>query len=153
MKESKPYESILIAKYILSVAHNKGVPLNMTQLQKILFICYGYFLSQKDFILLNEAPKAWPYGPVFPKTQKKIKLNDYLDLSESCFMEIEDQTKNIIDIVVDLYKNISATALSNWTHLVDSPWEKTTRLDGFKWNHPIPDQFTKEYFSNIKVIG
>ncbi len=150
----KVFDSIKMANFILSMAYNKGTPLNMTQLQKILFICYGYYLAEKDQIFINESPKAWPFGPVFPNTQKNIKLDKITELTNPDFIEIQEEKEliNKVEQILDRYGKYTATQLSNWSHAHGSPWDKTTKLKGFKWNMPIPNEFVKQYFSEFNVI-
>lgn len=63
MKPLKTYDSRLAAKYLLSIADNKGVALNTTQTQKLLYIAYGTCLAKHDgHRLLDESPQAWPFG-------------------------------------------------------------------------------------------
>ncbi|HMI65510.1 MAG TPA: hypothetical protein VK517_05715 [Cyclobacteriaceae bacterium] len=39
----KTYDSLLLGKYLVSLANSKLKPLNMTKLQKLMFIIYGYY--------------------------------------------------------------------------------------------------------------
>lgn len=71
MNKNKPYDSVLVANYLLALANEKGVILNTTKVQKLLYMAYGLLLAEKNRIITDEQPKAWPYGPVFPKTRKK----------------------------------------------------------------------------------
>lgn len=55
------------------IAYNKyGALLNKTQINKLLFICYGMYLAATGGKVLfeDDTPKAWPYGPVFPRVYK-----------------------------------------------------------------------------------
>lgn len=46
--------------------------LNKTQMQKILFMCYGLYLTKHNEPLFSDdTPKAWPFGPVFPRSYKR----------------------------------------------------------------------------------
>lgn len=47
--------------------------LNKTQIHKILFFAYGIYLARYDKKLFtDDTPKAWPFGPVFPKVNRSI---------------------------------------------------------------------------------
>lgn len=148
------YDSIIAAKYMLALAQSKGKILNATQLQKILFIAYGYYLANNTSNLLSESPKAWPFGPVFPRVQKKVntesshKLSDFENLPISNDEDITD----LFNKLIEKYSKYTATSLSNWSHSVGSPWEQTTRQAGFKWNMVIPDLLIENYFKNLDVI-
>lgn len=150
----KTYDSVTAAKYLMALAFEKGIVLNVTKVQKMLFIAYGYFLSKYNHVLLTEAPRAWPYGPVFPKTRKEIdfgkviRVEDDPDLKEIA----QDETvTEAFERIVDKYSKYSATQLSDWSHMEGSPWYKTTQLRDFDWNRSIPNQFIKDYFLEVNV--
>lgn len=72
------YNSIEFAKYIISRLNNFKASDNRyeydnTKIQKLLYILYGYYWSYRQLRLLDEQPKLWPYGSVFPKVYKHIK--------------------------------------------------------------------------------
>jgi len=149
----KTYNSIVAAKYLLALANEMGIILNATQMQKLLFIAYGYVLANEGFSLCDETPKAWPFGPVFPRVQKKVTTDKVIILSDPDLSEIKmDQyvTKLFTD-VISKYHKFSASQLSNWSHMKDSPWEKTTKMEGFKWNQYIPDEYITSYFLDFDV--
>lgn len=58
--------SIDAARAVMALADAHGLRLNLTQLQKLLYIVYGtclVILGHPPF--RNEPPRAWPFGPVF----------------------------------------------------------------------------------------
>jgi len=74
------HDSVTAANYLRAYAYDKGVNLNVTQVQKLLFLAYGIGLAKFKTKLVGEEPKAWPYGPVFPRARKNFdtapKLSD-----------------------------------------------------------------------------
>jgi uncharacterized phage-associated protein len=149
----KTYDSPLLGKYLVSLANSKLKPLNMTKLQKLMFIIYGYYLS-KGHRIVSEYPQAWPFGPVFPMIHKRVDYTQVTPLDDPIFDEIraDKELVGFLARVVDLYTTFSATQLSNWSHMDGSPWEKTTRTEGFKWSKEIPDEFIANHFSQIQVV-
>ena len=149
----EPYDSVLVAKYMLSIAKEKNINLNVTKVQKILYILYGYYLAHKDFQIISENPRAWPYGPVFPRSQKKVDYSNILPLNSTEFDAIKNdkELKDAIKSFIDTYSKFSASQLSEWSHQEDGPWHKATQLDGFNWNTQIPNEYIKSYFKNITV--
>lgn len=149
----RQYDSVLIAKYMLSLAYEKRIALNITKVQKMLYMAYGYFLS-KGRQISTEAPKAWPYGPVFPRTRKNVDYQNILTLDNEIFDEIKvdnELTDKLNDIIAK-YAGFTATELSDWSHMDGGPWDRTTKQDGFKWGiTAIPDEFIKEYFDELNV--
>jgi uncharacterized phage-associated protein len=150
----KSHDSIILGRYLVSLAVSKQKPLNMTKLQKLMFILYGYYLAQKGHHIIDEHPQAWPFGPVFPRVHKGVDYTTVTPLTDACFNDIRedaDLLKNL-DSVIEAYVKYSATQLSNWSHMEGSPWDRTTQLPGFKWSREIPDDYIKDYFSRKKVI-
>lgn len=149
-----PIDSVKAGKLLLALAVQKKIILNVTKVQKLLYIIYGYFLAQKDTQIFSETPKAWPYGPVFPRTRDKIDFNKVYQTTDH---EIKDIAQNeelteIFEKVIDKYSRFTATQLSDWSHKEGGAWHKTTQLKGFNWNNEIPNELIKEYFSDLNVI-
>lgn len=151
--ELKTYDSVIAAKYLLALAYKKGIILNVTKVQKMLFIAYGYFLAKHDHVFLSEAPKAWPYGPVFPRTRKKVDFGKIISTDDPTLTEIvqDSSVTEVFDRIIDKYSPYTASQLSDWSHMKGSPWDKTTKQSGFDWNYPIPNDFIKDYFLKVNV--
>ncbi|MBF9253073.1 DUF4065 domain-containing protein [Pontibacter sp. 172403-2] len=149
----KVYDSVLLAKYMMALAYEKRIVLNVTKVQKLLYIVYGYYLSKYNHPITVEMPKAWPYGPVFPRTRKEVDYTNILPLSSEEFKEIrEDQElTEVLNRVIEKYAPFSASRLSDWSHIEGGPWDKTTKQKGFDWSHPIPNEYIAEYFSSMNI--
>ncbi len=147
------YDSVLAAKYLLAIAGSKQVTLNITKVQKMLYIAYGYFLAHRHSSIFNEQPKAWPYGPVFPNTRIKVDYTKPLDLTDEAFATIRQDLEltNLFNRLVDKYAQFSSSQFSSWSYKPGSPWDLTTQQKGFDWDQAIPDAFIKNYFSHIDV--
>jgi uncharacterized phage-associated protein len=149
--------SIDFSNYIRYTAmNNHGVSLNKTQVNKMLFICYGLYLADSSEKLFNDdQPKAWPYGPVFPRVYRTF--NTFSGISKSVYDEIEKKEKisKLIKDVVKGYHNFTAYQLTEWSHRPDGPWYKTIHNikegESLKWGAIIEDASIKEYFSNLKA--
>ncbi|WP_375579851.1 type II toxin-antitoxin system antitoxin SocA domain-containing protein [Marivirga tractuosa] len=145
------YDSVVAAKYLLATAYSKNKVLNVTKVQKLLYMAYGYFLSKKNRVLLTEKPKAWPYGPVFPRTRKKVNYSDIIDMDLEEFAEIKSdiEVNDFFNLLVDKYSKYSASQLSEWSHAEGGAWDMTVKQNGFDWNQPIADEHIIEYFKKI----
>lgn len=160
IKSYTTYKSIDIAKYIIAKSDQCGIELNMTKLQKLLYIVYGTLLALEDkevySIKIDENPKAWPYGPVFPKVKNilevnefdfynyKNQFNDHLDK----FDEIKG-LKEIVEIVLKTFGERSASQLTIWSHKKGSPWWNVIERDRSLWNTVIPDDDIRSFFQSI----
>lgn len=147
------YNSVVMAKYILAYANKFGFTINMTKLQKLLYIAYGACLSVKNQRLVNEHPQAWPFGPVFPTTRNRLLKTNFDDVSmdDESLSEIkkDKEMEDLVKLVFSGYGSYSATALSEWSHRKGSPWHRTTIQKDFHWGSVIPDKFIRDYFNGL----
>lgn len=152
-----PYTSVNIARYIVALSNSKGVPINMTKLQKLLYVAYGLYLAVNNTRLFEEHPQAWPYGPVFPTTRNKLLNVNFYEIdynSEEFSVLREDSDINaLLTAVFNAFGGWTASQLTVWSHMNGTPWERTTEIDGFKWGDQIPDEFISSYFKMILRNG
>lgn len=134
--------------------------LNKTQINKILFYVYGVYLAETKGhrLFTDDMPKAWPFGPVFPRVYKKIDSemvvsgfpNEYVEAFQS-----DQQALSIVENAVKAMHDMSAFDLTKWSHEEGSPWYLTIyNLDNEgniksqnPWNSRIEDKIIQEYFS------
>lgn len=149
----KTYDSILAAKYLMAIGYSKGQVLNATKVQKLLYIAYGTSLANNGHRIVSESPQAWPFGPVFPRTQNKIDYKKIFNINDSEFSEIskDEYLTSLFSDVIDKYSGFSAGKLSAWSHLDGSPWHIVTLRENFKWSTQIPDELIIPYFKNLSV--
>ena len=144
-------KSVVLAKYIAAYANNHNFSINMTKLQKLLYITYGVYLAVKGKRLTNEHPQAWPYGPVFPTTRTKLLkccLDDIITFDD---LTITEEIKSCVKLVFNSFGSYNASFLSAWSHKPNSPWDKTVNQDGFKWGNTISDEYILPYFKTLLV--
>lgn len=139
---------IRLISWLAAVKHR--VILNKTQMQKLLFMCYGQALAMNDRPLFtNETPRAWPFGPVFPlayKYYEEVMPSNLSEEEKSRFAQNIPILKMITQTIAD-YCHISATRLSEWSHSKGSPWWRTVFApDGSAWNREISLELIKSYF-------
>lgn len=156
MSESKDryeYSSVKIAKYIVATANSNNISINMTKIQKLLYIAYGIFLAVKGYRLTNEHPQAWPYGPVFPTTRNKLLKQDLYSInfhdSEISSLSEDSELKELVKLVFNSFGEWNASQLTEWSHADGSPWQQTVSTENFTWGAVIPDSYIKPYFSSI----
>ena len=149
------HDSVIAAKYLLALADKEGMgrKLNVTKVQKMLYIAYGAILAKYNYAFINEQPHAWPYGPVFPRAKDNVDLGISYKIDDPEFAAIRNDT-NVTETLTSVVKDFidfTAAQLSSWSHSPDGPWDKTRRHQGFKWNEIIPDSYISEYFSHQDV--
>lgn len=135
----------------------KRVVLNKTQVNKLLFMCYGTYCAKTSRRMFEESPKAWPFGPVFPKVYKTFDQKSLPIIIPKENIALFKQDKIALRIclaVIDKYSNTSAYSLSMWSHKEGSPWYKTVYSEAtVVWNKEIKDEIIKEYFNQHPVIA
>ena len=141
--------SVVLAKYIAGYANANRFVINMTKLQKLMYIAYGIFLAVTEERLTNEHPQAWPYGPVFPTTRNKLLKLTLEEIQMPDDPTITDEVKSCVTLVFKSFGKYNASYLSSWSHQVGSPWDETVTMDNFKWGNVIPDEFIFPYFKSM----
>ena len=71
-KRSAAYNSRDIAAYIAQQLVQRGIKYDNTKIQKLLYCAYGLSLAKNLGRICDEYPRAWNYGPDFPKVFKYI---------------------------------------------------------------------------------
>ena len=144
------YNSLVIASYIeKKCKDNKFYDLNNTKIQKLLYCCYGSVLAIKNKRLCLEYPRAWQYGPVFPKVFKYFKKNKTFNKISP--PEFQTDIKSILDMVIEFFGKFNSGQLSDWSHEEGSPWHSVIKLQGKKFGSFIPDEDIKDYFEHYVI--
>lgn len=143
------YDSIDFAAHIARLCDKFGYYYNNTKIQKLLYCCYGCILAKYGERIVEEYPRAWQYGPVFPKVFKFInKKKNLLERHE--ITDIPPEKEEFIKDVVETFGKYKAVSLSEWTHKDGSPWDVVVNKMGEGLHGFIPDDIIQEYFkSNI----
>ena len=123
----KGYDSNHVMAYIYKKCADNNVFVNVTKLQKLLYCCYGVILAKFDARLTQEHPKAWQYGPVFPRTFNAWRRGEIQKADDRGFsLECPPEWLKWIDAAIRHYGKYSATQLSRWSHAQGSPWSEVT---------------------------
>ncbi|WP_297194823.1 type II toxin-antitoxin system antitoxin SocA domain-containing protein [uncultured Porphyromonas sp.] len=138
---------IILAKALIEMAGKMSIEMNMTKVQKLLYIAYGAMLAREGKKLLKGRPHAWPYGPVFPLIREALMDEDFTKIAGGTYSEeLDDDVKSLFEAVLKTFGGYSATSLSEWSHREGSPWWKVVERDGRTWNTVIPDEYIVPYF-------
>ncbi len=146
------YPSIEVASLIAKICAEKQYTWNNTKIQKLLYCCYGCFLAAYEERLCDEYPRAWQYGPVFPRVFNHIHKKRCFPLANTPAVDnIPEEHKKFLEQVIDTFGEYQAAALSRWTHKEGSPWSQVVYgIEGGLaqgLNSFIPDDIIKDYFS------
>lgn len=140
------FDSNDVMAYVLGICKEIGIDWNITKAQKLLYCCYGTVLAAFDERLTEEAPQAWKYGPVFPRTFNGIRKGRIVPGVDHGFAESCDpRWLPLIRQTVQLFGKFSASQLSTWSHRSGSPWDRITH-GGTELFVQIPSGLIKDYF-------
>lgn len=89
--------------------------------------------------------EAWQFGPVVPWVYYEYSNYAAMPILENYDINIEEETRVIIETVIKRHENNSVWSLVRMTHENGSPWEKTY-VDYEK--RVIDKQLIREAFAN-----
>lgn len=156
---ARPYTPLAFANEFIVRAGLFGV-VHM-KLQKLVYMCYGWWLVAHDEPVINEPPQVWKHGPVFKSLYSILASHGHTRIStvQSRFFtdgpeRIDDndyETHRLIDWVWEKYKGFDQFYLSDLTHRPGSPWYTTAESYGFAVpkETSIPKQVIAEHFRSI----
>ena len=147
------HSSLVIAEYLRRKADEVGDSLTPMQLIKLVYLCHGWMLGLHGRRLINEDVEAWRYGPVIRALYDEVKnfRSNPVErpLADSRAVDkIEDDEKNIIDQVFDIYGKYTGIELSKLTHAPGTPWSEIRRAGRSGWE-VIPNNLIAEHFREL----
>ena len=153
-----PYDSRYIANRILDIASEKGKSLTMMQLQKLVYIAHGWWLTfSNGNPLTSDTPQAWQYGPVYQSVYNAFrgsgsrpivtKATDPITGMEMS-ADITDDVTGLLRQIVDSYGDFHAYQLSDMTHQPNTPWSIASKQFGYY--APISNTLIKEHFDELR---
>jgi uncharacterized phage-associated protein len=156
MKRKMLIKTTDIAKDVIFLCTKYGYDFNNTKVQKLIYLFIGFCLMNDVEAIKNidELPKAWQYGPVFPKVYKKYS-SLIGEINNSHILSINDD-KMMMDIfekTIKFWGRVPASKLSEWSHKESSPWDIVINKNKEKWNAVIPLEMMYNYFSeNVENV-
>ena len=115
------------------------------QIQKLVYIAFGFYAAEYDRYLFGNRIEAWKYGPVMPELYRELKTGGGRQISEAKPI-VDNDVLGIIDDVVRTYGRKKAFSLVDYTHAANTPWSKV--YDGTKGKE-IPKQLIKEHYKAL----
>ena len=117
------YSAVEVAKIVMKYSKEHGLEYSNLRVQKLLYFVQAYFIVALKKVCFNESILAWEYGPVVREVYDAIK-NEEINLEEELFTHnISQEDKNIIENLVQNYKNKSTWELVEITYRQDT-WVK-----------------------------
>ena len=138
-----------VARYFLSLAdEDAGDLISNLKLQKLVHYAQGFYLALYDKPLFEEQIEAWTHGPVIPAlyhAYKDFGSNPIPHPTDIDFQIYDEQTRELLDEVYQVYGQFSAWKLRNMTH--EEPlWKNAIAHDGV-----ITQNSMREFFKTQLV--
>ncbi len=152
--DSGLFDSRDVAAYIAQQCRENGYSYNNTKIQKLLYAAYGTLLAWKGRRICDEYPRAWAYGPVFPKVFQWIHKGngDIAKYSTVVGDQADEDLQTAVVKVVAVYGRHTASTLSSWSHMDGSPWWRVIKDEQAGWNSFMPDEYVATYFKE-NILG
>lgn len=117
-----------IADYLLATYYScEGDSDNIShlKLQKLLYYCQAWHLTAFGQPLFEDEIQAWAHGPAIPSVFSRFRGYQIYDIINTkdikCTIELPEDTKDIIDDVMDIYGKHTGRYLEALTHS-EAPW-------------------------------
>lgn len=140
------YNVLDVSKYIVNKSIEIDKPINNLKLQKVLYYVQAIFLTNKNKPCFVQDIVHWRHGPVVVESYSAFRkyFNDNINSKQDINTNlIEDSDRELIEYVVEAYKNMDAWDMVAKT-LEEDPWLNTER------NEIISNYNIKKYFSKNK---
>ena len=151
------YPASVIAYAFVEKGIDEGQFVTQMKLQKMVYFAHGYHLAKYGEPLIDEKFEAWKFGPVVEEIYQTYKLYGSDPIMDTFFLPkpprvfrykpLTDSATDAVDYTWKVTKHLSATQLSQWSHLDGSPWANV--YDPTQSSNVIPDDEIKAYFEKL----
>ena len=133
-----------------------------TKIQKLVYICFGFYGGMTKKYLFEDRIEAWRYGPVIPTLYYNIRSGSGFEIVEEGnfignpiekkqLIDCDNDVQRVVQFVCRKYGHLTALKLTELTHEQGTPWAEFY-IEGVK-NIEIPkDAIVKHYFSFIRPL-
>jgi uncharacterized phage-associated protein len=150
-REEDCHDAAEIANTFIHMADLEGRKLNNLQLQKLVYVAYGFNQAILGEPLFHDEIQAWPLGPVIPSLYRELKKYGWGDVTAPIHgyspLDSSDPSMNIIEAVWESYGRFTAEELSALTHQDGTPWDATWSK-GHR-DEKIPDDLIRNHYSAL----
>lgn len=152
------------AYYLISKFNDNGLDVTNLQIQKLMYFFEAYYMNIYDDVdkLYDCNFCAWAFGPVAIPLYKEFKKfgNDKIELTEEdkeYGNRISKDKKELLDNIYNVFKNVPAMTLVEFTHMLGSPWKEVWERNGRKVGYGADTYIDKiksrDWFYNVFKKG
>ncbi|MES2449261.1 MAG: type II toxin-antitoxin system antitoxin SocA domain-containing protein [Pseudomonadota bacterium] len=139
-----------VANRFLELATEQGKPLTPMQILKLVYIAHGWMLGLTGRPLVDQPVEAWQYGPVIRDLYNAVRgfgrgavRGPIVATPGNLAYDQDDMVKQ----VYNLYGAMDGIALSNITHMPETPWALTYRPGAFGTS--IPNDLIAAHYKRL----
>lgn len=159
------YENNIVydAYYLIKKFNDTGKNVTQLQIQKLMYFFEAYYMNIYKVDKLYDCNFcAWAYGPVAIPLYQKLKRfgNGNIELTKQNKIDAEnisEEKKNLLDNIYNVFKEVPAMRLVEFTHMSGSPWkevwEKNGRKVGYGADTYIDKIKSRDWFKNVFQKG
>ena len=158
-----PYPATLVAREFFNLNHRKNELGNFRPIHIILlsYIANGWAYPSFNRRLIKEDVEAWKYGPMYSGLLDKFRKCSENFESAACmvpydseeqyyrrkhgkYMKLDDDSKELVKVIYDAYKDHTEGQLVTSLMMKGSPWD---RFIPWPWRSNVISQKTiKDYY-------
>ena len=147
------YSATAVANAFIELAQRAGKTLTNMQLQKLVYIAFGYYAGFTHHRLFRDDIQAWNYGPVIPNLYHRLKIYGVgkvtVPLETDVPVIADSNEMQVIKGVWDAYGKYTAIQLSSLTHKEGTPWSYMWAKANGRKNVPIPFELIESHYETL----
>jgi len=141
----------VVANRFLDLASQQGKQLTPMQLLKLVYIAHGWMLGLTGRPLIEQNVEAWQYGPVVRDVYNGVRTYGANPVRTPIWappgQSLDGAEDHMVQQVFNLYGNMGGIALSNITHMPETPWAETYRPGAF--GTVIPNSLIAAHYQRL----
>ncbi len=131
------YDARQVANFFLDLADERGTPLTIMSLLKLLYYAHGWYLAEHNQPLINNRFEAWENGPVVRVVYRQFRDNGAMPIQNRAFFfdpvnrqketaqhDFSNEVTSFLAAIFEEYAQHHAFTLSDMTHESGGPWDK-----------------------------
>lgn len=143
-----------IANKFILLAGQNGYSLTNMQLQKLVYIAFGFYAGFRHERLFDDEIQAWNYGPVIPNLYHQLKkygVGEVTTLLPANPKTSQDESavEKLVEAVWNSYGKKSALFLSSLTHQDGTPWSIIREETKGRQHATIPFDLIREHYETL----
>lgn len=149
------YDARGIADYIITCGTQRPKsPYTPLEVIKLTYLCHGWMLGLYSRPFCYQNVEAWKHGPVIADVYHGVKVygNEPIDKPVwSNFVGFGEREDDLINQVLEVYKDFSGIDLSILTHQKGTPWSRVYKPR--TRNIVIPNTIIQNHFEELSRNG